>query len=180
MSDFSDDDLDEDGYFAEVDEGDPTGLEPRFVKMDELQLTPVQLTEATVNDLFAKYIALRNQLTTDRRGYKAREAKMKNQMLTISNILLTKSTALGVDSLSGSAGSGYKQKKERIKVAPEGWDDFVRWLDQTKNFHTVQKRVSSDAVKEIREATGQLPPGLESFEELTFVVRSPSARKSRT
>lgn len=172
-----DDDGDE--YFAEVDEGESTGKEPKFLKLDALALAPVQLDGLKVDELFATYIGLRNQLTTDRQGWKAREAKVKAQMLTIGSVLLNRTISLGVTALSGATGSGYQQSKERIKVAPDGWETFCKWLDETKNYQTVQKRVSSDAVKEIREATGSLPPGLETQTELTFVVRSPSARKSK-
>ena len=182
MSDRFDDaeDEGEDSYFAEVDEGEDTGKAPRFVHIDALHMASVSLDELKVDDLFALYIALRNQLTTDRKGWKAREAKVKQQMLTISSVLLNRSTALGVTALSAATGSGYQQARERLKIAPDGWDAFCAWLYETKNFQAVQKRVSPDAVKEIREQTGALPPGVESTTELTFVVRSPTVRKSRT
>lgn len=175
---FDDADDDED-YFAEVDDGDDTGKGPRFVKVPELDVTPVELSETRVNELFAMYIALRNQLSTDRKGWKAREAKMKSQMLTIGGILLNKSKELGVQSLSGTAGSGYSQIRTKFKVASDGWEAFTQWLWETKNFHVVQKRVSPDAVREVMGATGEIPPGLESLQEETFVVRSPSVRKSK-
>lgn len=170
---------DEDGYFAEVDEGDPTGKEPKFVKLDGLNLPPAELQVMKVDDLFTEYIGLRNQLTTDRRGYKAREAKVKQQMMTIAAVLLNKSQELGVNSLSSSTGTGYQQTKERLSVAPDGWGNLTEWVLKTGNFQVLQKRVSPDAAKEVREETGELPPGIESVKELTFVVRSPTARKPR-
>lgn len=176
------DDLDEEDpdYFSEVDNGEPTGKEPKFVKLDGLNLPPTELSVMKVDDLFAEYIALRNQLTTDRRGYKAREAKVKQQMATIGAVLLNKSQELGVNSLSSNKGSGYQQTKERLVVAQDGWSTLTAWVKETGNFQVLQKRVSSDAVKEVREVTGELPPGVESTKELTFVVRSPTARKSNT
>jgi hypothetical protein len=174
---FDDDEIEDEGYFAEVDEGDPTGLEPRFVGMDVLSVAPAMFNDYKVNDLFSAYIALRNQLTTDRKGWKLREARMKAQMLVIGSVLLNKSTALGVNSLSADSGSGYTSKKERFKVAPDGWEAFTEWLHATKNYHCIQKRVSPDAVREVCTETGSLPPGLETHTEMTFVVRSPSTRK---
>lgn len=174
------DDFDDDSdYFAEVDDGDPTGKEPKFVKLDDLALTPADLDSKKVDDLFEHYIGLRNQLTTDRRGWKAREQRIKQQMVTIGAVLLNKSQALGVTSLASDKGSGYQQTKERLTVAPDGWDQFTKWIMQTGNFQVLQKRVSPDAAKEVREETGSLPPGIESFKELTFVVRSPTARKPK-
>ena len=179
MSHYEDGLDDEEGYFAEVDEGDPTGKEPKFIRLDGLNLPPAELQIMKVDDLFAEYIALRNQLTTDRHGWKAREAKVKQQMTTISAVLLNKSQELGVNSLSSDKGTGYQQTKERLSVAPDGWKNLTNWVLSTGNFQVLQKRVSPDAAKEVREETGELPPGIESFKELTFVVRSPTARKSR-
>ena len=176
---FDDDDSDEEGYFAEVDEGENTGKSPKFIRIPQLELSPTDLDAMKVDDLFATYIELRNQLTTDRQGWKAREAKSKAQMATIAAILLTRSQNMGVTSLAANTGTGYQQRKERIKVAPDGWEALTEWILQTKNFQVVQRRVSPDAVKEVREETGAVPPGVEVTEELTFVVRSPTVRKGR-
>jgi hypothetical protein len=174
---FDDDDEQSDDYFSEVDDGSDTGLAPKFVKVADLDLQPTQLHELRVDDLFKKYIGIRDQLATDRKGYKAREARIKAQLLTIGGILLQRSQELGVESLSAATGTGYQQKKERLKVAPDGWDALTAWLLETHNFQVIQRRVSPDAVREIRDETGSLPPGVESTEELTFVVRSPTVRK---
>lgn len=174
---FDEDDIEEEGYFSEVDEGADTGKSPKFFKLETLELAPVQLHDLKVDDLFKTYIGIRDQLATDRKGYKAREARLKSQMATISGILLTRSQELGVESLSASTGTGYQQTRERLKVAPDGWDALTAWLLETGNFQVIQRRVSPDAVREIREDTGSLPPGVESTSELTFVVRSPTVRK---
>ncbi len=171
---YQDEDFEEEGYFAEVDQGDPTGKDPKFYRLDGLNLPPAELQVMKVDDLFAEYIALRNQLTSDRQGWKSREAKVKQQMATIGAVLLNKSQELGVTSLSSDKGTGYQQTKERLVVAPDGWKDLTAWVKETGNFQVLQKRVSSDAVKEVREETGDLPPGVESTKELTFVVRSPT------
>lgn len=171
------DDFDEEGYFSEVDDGDDTGLAPKFVKLPALQRAPTELADAKVDDLFATYIELRNQLSTDRKGYKARESKVKAQMATVASILLNRSLALGVSGLSAPTGTGYQQTKESFRVAPDGWKSLTDWVAETGNFHVLQKRVSPNAVKEVREETGSEPPGLEVIKEQTFVVRSPTARK---
>lgn len=168
---------DDDDYFSEVDDGNDTGNAPRFFRLEELELPPTVLSDMKVDELFTKYIALRDQLSTDRKGWKAREARMKSQMLTIGGILMSRAEMLGVQSLSASTGTGYKQERERIKVAPDGWDDLTKWILETGNFQIVQRRVSPDAVREVREETGDVPPGVEVTVESTFVVRSPTVRK---
>ena len=172
-----DETTEDDDYFSEVDNGEDTGKSPKFFAEPGLALTPAQITEMKVDDLFKTYIGLRDQLATDRKGYKSREERMKSQMLTIGGILLTRCDQLGVESLSASTGTGYKSKKERLRVATGGWDELTAWVKETGNFQVLQRRVSPDAVREVRDDTGELPPGVESTPDISFVVRSPTTRK---
>ena len=80
-----DTDDDDEDYFTEVvDDSELTGKEPRFVKIDSMSLANVELEGQRVDELIATYIAARNQLATDRKGYKAREAKVKLHLQIIS------------------------------------------------------------------------------------------------
>lgn len=169
----------DDDYFSEIDpDAELTGKEPKFVLMEGLSHSPMALTEMRVDELVKLYIDARNQLATDTKGFKARHAKVKDHMRVISMILRDRGEQLGVDTFATPHGTAYRHRKESFKI-PD-WPAFCEWLDQTKNFHALQKRVAPNAVKEIREADGQLPPGLESFEEIEFSVRSPSARKKKS
>lgn len=178
MSDRFDDPEDDDEYFAEVDEGEDTGKSPKFVALPDLAKQPAELNEMRVDELLAMTIRLRNQLSTDRKGWKLREAKVKAQITTIGSVMLNRCTQLGVDSFRTEAGSGYRSQTERFKVAPDGWSDLTNYILESGNFHLLQKRVSSDAVREIRAAEGQVPPGVEVTPIEQFVVRSPTARRS--
>jgi hypothetical protein len=176
MSDWMDPEDDE--YFAEIDpDAELTGKEPKFVQMEGLTHHPVALSEMKVDDLVKLYIDARNQLATDTKGYKARHAKVKGHMEIISMILRDRGEQLGVDSFATASGTAFKHKKETFKI--ENWEEFTTWLDTTKNFQALQKRVSPNAIKEIREEDG-LPPGLSCLEITEFSVRSPSARKKKS
>lgn len=177
MSDWNGDDDDDDDYFSEVEaDYEPTGKEPKFVLAQILTMSPVQLDEMKVDELVKLYRETRDQLGTDRKGYKSREAKMKTAMSVISMILRDRGDKLGVDTFSTAYGTAFRNKKEKFTI--DNWTDFTAYLDRTKNFQALQKRVSPNAIKEIRELEGAVPPGVASLEEVEFSVRAPSKRKS--
>lgn len=174
------DELD-DEYFSEIDENDIdyTGKEPRFVKIESLDHSAVDLSTLGVEDLIKIYRAERDQLATDRKGYKAREERIKLHLSIISMLLRDKADTIGgVDTFSTPSGTAFRNKKEFFKVSD--WESFIGWVYDTRNGQVLQKRVSPNAAKEIREATGELPPGIENRIEIEFSVRSPTARKRKT
>lgn len=179
MSDgWKDSDEDDDDYFSEVvDDAELTDKEPKFFKIGSMGLSLDDLSAMKIDDLISTYIAARNQLATDRKGYKAREAKVKLHLGIISMQLLRRGDELGVDNFKTASGTAFRNKKESFRIV--NWDGFVEWLKQTHNFHVLQKRVSPNAVKDVRTEEGSLPPGVEPFTEIEFAVRSPTSRKSK-
>lgn len=191
-------------YFYEIlEDADPTPYDPKFVIAPGLSLSDVQLGEMTVVDLIKEYRALRDQLATERKAYKQRESKMKTQMGVISMVLRQKGDELGVDNFRTEQGTAYRNRTEKIRV--ENWDAFLPWMIEKGYFHLVQKRVSPNSVKEVRDqlrteleaevdhrlegpelakamaeaAVKAMPPGLLSVPEEIFAVRSPSASKKK-
>ncbi len=169
-------DFDDPDYVSDLDDAELTGLEPRFVRVDSLNVSFVQLSEMRVDDLIDMYIKERNQLATDRKGWKAREAKLKAHMAWISMALRDRGDDVGVDSFKCASGSAYRRVTEKFTVTD--WDSLVKYLERTHNFHVLQKRVSPNAVKEIRSEDGSLPDGVSVMTEVDFAVRSPTARKA--
>lgn len=193
-----DDDLDDEyDIWASGDEGEDTGKAPRFVHVESLDFTPEEIQNMRVDDLIRTYREVRDQLTTDRRGYKRREAAMRSHMQVLSMAMLAKAEMLGVTSFSSPFGTAFR--KESTKYPITDWDAFLSWMLETKNYHTIQKRISSTAIREIAEATRQellaqhmsdgelpvitdeqvLPPGIGIHREVEFAVRAPTASKSR-
>jgi len=161
-------------YFSEVlADFEPTGREPKFFKVSELDLTPAQLNEMKVDELIKTYIDLRNQMGTDRKCYKQREARMKLQMSVVSMHLRNKGDLAGVDSFKTPQGTAYRKTSEKFKI--QDWAATSQYVLQTGYIHILQKRVSPNAVKEVRDLEG-LPPGIEVTTEVEFAVRSPTAR----
>lgn len=191
-------------YFYEIlEDADLTPYTPKFAIAEGLSLSPEQLQEMKVADLIKEYRALRDQLATERKAYKQREGKMKTQMGVISMVLRQKGDEQGVDNFKTDQGTAYRNRTEKIRV--QNWDEFQAWMIETENWHLVQKRVSPNSVKEIRDAerarlerevdhrlegdalanamaeaaVKAMPPGLLSVPEEIFAVRSPSASKKK-
>lgn len=175
----SHDEEDFDEYFSEIIDGaDLTGLEPKFVKIPALSMPPADLAALSVVQLIEMYRACRDQLATDRKGYKTRESNIKTHLSIISMLLRDKGDALGVDSFATPMGTAFRKTTEKFPIG--SWDNLVEYIKRTGNFHILQKRLSSLAAKEIRSTDGALPDGVDVLTEVEFSVRSPTARKSKT
>lgn len=171
-----DDDLDDD-EFTETSDEPLNGQEPRFFKIPQLSLTGQDLEGLRVDELISAYRQLRDQASVESKAVKERKAKIKMQLSVIGMMLRDKGDELGTDSFATAEGTAFRHKTERITVSD--WDALTQYVLETQNFSILQKRVSPNPVKEIREGTGELPPGLESFTEETFSVRAPTASRKR-
>lgn len=170
---------DDEDYFAEIDgeESELTGLEAKFVKIEGMDTLPADLATMTVDKLVPMYLACRNQLATDTKGYKMRREKVKGFMQMISMVLRDKADSVGTDTFKGAYGTAYRNKKEKFSISD--WPSFTEWLKTTHNYHALQKRVSPNAIKEIRTEDGAVPPGVAVFTEIEFAVRSPATRSTK-
>jgi hypothetical protein len=175
-ADFTDLD-DDDEYSSDLSDAELTDFAPKFKRIDSLNVSFLQMSEMRIDDLVQMYVEERNQLATDRKGWKAREAKLKEHMSWISMALRDRADDIGVDSFKSQSGTAYRRVTEKFTVG--SWTDLVGYIEQTGNYHVLQKRVSPNAVKEIREAEGELPPGISTMVEVDFAVRSPTARKAK-
>lgn len=176
MSDWQDPDEDDEEYFSEtLDGAELTGKEPKFVEIKSMAVPPDEMSKMSVGDLVQMYRDARDQLATDRKGYKAREAKIKTHLSIISMLLRDKGDQLGVDSFATPNGTAFRNRKEKFTIVdwPTFWD-YVKTNDQG---HLLQKRVSPLAVKAVREEEKTLPPGLESLVEIEFSVRAPTSKR---
>lgn len=183
------DDGEGDDYFAEfMEDAELTGKEPRFVAIPEMDVHHSELAKLKVDELIKQYRAVRDQLATDRKGYKLRESKVKTHLMILSMLLRDRGDMAGVDSFKTEAGTAYRNKKESFRVVD--WAALTAYIKETGNFSILQKRVSPNIVKEIREVEPPLQildgdpipflvPGLESHVEVEFAVRSPTARAKK-
>lgn len=47
----------------------------------------------------------------------------------------------------------------------EDWDDFLAWVNRTKNFQLFERRIKADAWREVKEKTGRVPRGTVPFQK---------------
>lgn len=118
------------------------------------------------------YVATRDDLAAERKAYNAYEAKAKNYMDRIEMFIKSIADELGVDSVRTQSGTAYRTVKTAYRVGD--WDAYVKWLQETGNFQCLEKRAAKNAVKEVHDETGEIPPGLEYHVEVGFDVRRPS------
>lgn len=125
--------------------------------------------EINIEALVAEYRDLRASLDVKRREWQDFEAETKDKMDQISMKLREVADKMGVDSFATPAGTAYRMVKESFRVGD--WPSIVAYVKATDNFQILEKRVAKLATKEIYEATGELPPGVEYSAEVEFVVR---------
>jgi len=84
-----------------------------------------------------------------------------------------------VNNFATDAGTAYRNTKRIVRI--NDWALFSQWILETGNTHCLEKRPAKLAVLEIVDGdgdeAGELPPGLEYFEEEEFLVRKPSKSK---
>lgn len=127
---------------------------------------------ATLDDAINVYVATRDELAAERKAYNTYEAKAKNYMDRIEMFIKEKADELGVDSIRTKSGTAYRTVKTAYRVG--NWDEFIAWIQETGNYQCLEKRAAKNAVKEIHDDVGIVPPGLEYHAEVGFDVRRPS------
>lgn len=127
---------------------------------------------ASIDDAINVYVATRDALAEERKSYNVYEAKAKNYMDRIEMFIKDKADEIGVDSFKTKSGTAYRTVKTSYRVGQ--WDLYLAWMKETGNFQCLEKRAAKNAVKEIHDETGEIPPGLEYVAEVAFDVRRPS------
>lgn len=125
-----------------------------------------------LDDAINTYVATRDELTAERKAYNTYEARAKHYLERIEMFIKEKADEMGVDSIRSKSGTAFRSVKTQYRVG--NWDAYIGWLKETGNFHCLEKRAAKNAVKEIHDETGEVPPGLEYYVEVGFDVRRPS------
>lgn len=125
--------------------------------------------ETPVDELVKSYVETRNFLATKRQEWEDLERAMKDIMARISMALRDKGDHLGVDSFKTAYGTAYRSVKTSYRVA--NWDQVLEYIRRTGNYQILEKRVGKLATKEIHDATGEVPPGIDFAAEVEFLVR---------
>lgn len=123
--------------------------------------------------LVATYIQLRDIKADIANKAKAKIEKVDAQMDKIEGLLLAQFTSLGIDSVKTEKGTAFVTTKTGAKVAD--WDAALQFIVENEHWSMLERRVSKDFVAQYRqESGGDLPPGIDWFEERAVNVRRPS------
>ena len=132
-------------------------------------------TFTSIDEASQAYVDTRDQLRARQHEFKVEEEGLKTVLEQISMWLRDKADELGVDSFkSNQYGTAFRSVKTSYRVATGQWDTFIGWIKDTGNFQCLEKRVAKLATKEIHDATGVIPPGLDYVAEVEMDVRRPT------
>ena len=127
-------------------------------------------SDLSVTELVQMYIQTREFLSQEKKAFDTLEANMKDMMSRISMCLRDKGDTLGVDSFKTPFGTAYRNIKKNYRVG--NWELTLQYIKDTGNYQILEKRVGKNACKEIHEATGVVPPGVEFSQEVEFNERA--------
>jgi Ethanolamine utilization protein EutJ (predicted chaperonin) len=122
-----------------------------------------------MEDLVGKYISLRDAKAKIVAKQKEEVAKIDSVLDQIEAALLVSFQELGTESIRTKEGTAYKQVRTSATVAD--WDVLLAYIRKHELWQMLERRVSKDAVREFREANGEIPPGVNTREEIVINVR---------
>jgi len=129
-----------------------------------------RLRESKVDAIILEYLGTRDQLDAERHAWQAIENDLKARLDMMSMVLREKADSLGVDSFPvRGVATAYRNTKTSYRIAD--WAAFTDWLDRTKNFQCLEKRVAKLAAAEVEKALGAELPGISKVVEVEFLVR---------
>jgi hypothetical protein len=128
----------------------------------------------SIDEAVSAYVATRDELREKQRAFKVEEKGLDDTLERISMWLRDKADELGVDSFKTQGGTAFRSVKTSYRVATGGWDQFIGWVKANDAFQCLEKRVAKVATKEIHDATGEVPPGIDYITEVEMDIRRPS------
>jgi len=122
-----------------------------------------------LHSIVEKHLLLKDRLKTMVDAHKAKVEKIKAVIDSTEAYLLQTFDASGVESVRTPAGTAYISEKSTAAVGD--WQALLSMIVEGELWHMLQKRVSTDAVREYIESTGSVPPGVDWRRERTVNVR---------
>lgn len=129
---------------------------------------PTKETPA-VDEIVARYIALRDKKAEIKAKYDAEVEAIDAAMNRVENYLLKLMTELGVESIRTSAGTPYVSRRTSATVAD--WDTFLDWVQRNGEWSMLERRANKTVVQSWRDEHNDLPPGLNWREERVVNIK---------
>jgi hypothetical protein len=127
------------------------------------------------DQLVETFITLRNERDRLRNEYEAQDAKVKEEMTTLEQALLSICNETNATSIKTDKGTVIRKLNERFFCSD--WDNFRDYVLEHQALELLERRIHQGNFKEFiaeREAEG-LPPGVNVMREYGVTVRKPTS-----
>ena len=127
------------------------------------------------DQLVETFITLRNERDRMRNEWEAEDAKIKEEMTTLEQALLSICNEANATSIKTDKGTVIRKLNERFFCSD--WDNFRDYVLKHQALELLERRIHQGNFKEFiaeREAEG-LPPGVNVMREYGVTVRKPTS-----
>jgi len=124
---------------------------------------------AQIDQILERYVALRDRKKEMKDEYDSKVEAVDQALEKLENFLLKTMADQGVDSVKTSHGTAYISLKTSATVADR--DAFMDYIRTNEEWAMLDVKVNKTAVKEYRDATDTLPPGVNWSETRAVNVR---------
>ena len=127
------------------------------------------------DQLVETFITLRNERDRMRNEWEAQDAKIKEEMTTLEQALLSICNEANATSIKTDKGTVIRKLNERFFCSD--WDNFRDYVLEHQALELLERRIHQGNFKEFiaeREAEG-LPPGVNVMREYGVTVRKPTS-----
>lgn len=122
-----------------------------------------------LSDLVEKYLELREKHATLKAEYEMKVSRIDEAKNKIEAKLLEVFDQLGMDSVKTEFGTAYCSVRTSASVADK--EAFMEYVKGHEEWALLEVRASKLAVEQYREASGDLPPGVNWREERVVNIR---------
>jgi hypothetical protein len=129
-----------------------------------------------LDELVKTYLTIRGQKDKLYNEYKEKESELRNELVQIEQVLLSKCEEMSADSIRTGAGTIIKTLKEEFVCSD--WGSFTDYLKEHNAIELLWQRLNQSNFKEhmITHADEGLPPGISTMRQFSIVVRKPSSK----
>lgn len=126
-------------------------------------------SEASFDDIVARYVQIRDAKDALVSAHKTAVAKYDEAMEKIENFLLAHLNAQGSEAVRTNAGTFFKTSKTSATVAD--WDGLLSWVRENDMWSALDRKVNKTFVVNYRAEHNDLPPGVNYREETVVQIR---------